>query len=428
MKMKTILLGLGVALLAELASAQTTAFNFTGQLSDGGSPANGNYDFNFRIYSVSSGGSEVAPAISAPSTPVRNGVFSSMLDYGANVFTNGGNLWVQAEVRTAGTSGAYAPLGRQQLTPVPFALYALKGVPGPQGPAGAPGVAGAPGPQGPPGTGDAAGLTNYAQLNVPDTAAQAGAVPTVAGGFIVGVTVTSQGNGYVTNPIVNVTDATGSGAVLTPIVVGSKIVGITVSNPGSGYSANPIISISAPPKYTRQTFTGDNQFTGNNAITGQFTGDGGGLTNLFDWVAVSNCVMVFPTLVLPLANFNAGVDVVAQVNLPIGARLKGLSHQFRVKMPDPKSSVAYVCQTVELGCSSPTGKTIVATSSPPWYQEVSNAFQTISMHKSIENVNVESGQSYWVHFVLDQGNGWGERYDIDYIAVEYVTPILKHTR
>ena len=272
MKIKTILLGLGVALLAGLASAQTTAFNFTGQLSDGGSPANGNYDFNFRIYSVSSGGSEVAPAISAPSTPVRNGVFSSMLDYGANVFTNGGNLWVQAEVRTAGTSGAYAPLGRQQLTPVPFALYALKGVPGPQGPAGAPGVAGAPGPQGPPGTGDAAGLTNYAQLNVPDTAAQAGAVPTVAGGFIVGVTVTSQGNGYVTNPIVNVTDATGSGAVLTPIVVGSKIVGITVSNPGSGYSANPIISISTPPRYTRQTFSSDNTFTGTTVFAGPVAG------------------------------------------------------------------------------------------------------------------------------------------------------------
>ena len=272
MKIKTILLGLGVALLAELASAQTTAFNFTGQLSDGGSPANGNYDFNFRIYSVSSGGSEVAPAISAPSTPVRNGVFSSMLDYGANVFTNGGNLWVQAEVRTAGSAGAFVALGRQQLTPVPFALYALKGVPGPQGPAGAPGAAGAPGPQGPPGTAETAGLTNYAKLNVPDTAAQAGAVPTVAGGFIVGVTVTNQGNGYVTNPVVNVTDATGSGAVLTPIVVSSKIVGITVSNPGSGYSANPTISISAPPRYTRQTFSSDNTFTGTTVFAGPVVG------------------------------------------------------------------------------------------------------------------------------------------------------------
>lgn len=302
MKITVTLLALSAALLADVASAQTSAFNFTGQLSDGGTPASGSYDFNFRLFNAATGGVEVITAIAAPATAVKNGVFSSLLDYGADVFTNGVNLWVQAEVRPGGSDGSFSPLGRQQLTPVPFALYALKGVLGPQGPAGATGPAGAPGapgpvgpvggvgaagpqgpagapgpagsagPQGPTGTVDTSILTNYAQFNVPDTSAQAGATANVAGGFITGISVTNQGNGYVTNPIVTITDVSGSGAVLTAIVVGYKVVGVTVSNPGSGYSASPIVNISAPPRFGRQTFSSDNYFTGNTVFNGPVSG------------------------------------------------------------------------------------------------------------------------------------------------------------
>jgi hypothetical protein len=287
MKTTAILLTLAALLLAQVTSAQTSAFNFTGQLSDGGKPANGSYDFNFRLFSTSTGGLEVATFIVAPSTAVQNGVFSCMLDYGANIFTNGVNLWVQPEVRLSGSSGSYSILGRMQLTPVPFALYALKGVLGPQGPEGAqgpvglpgatgqagpPGATGGQGPQGPAGTVDTSTLTNYAQLDVPDTSAQAGAIASVSGGFIIGVSVTNQGNGYVTSPVVTISDSTGSNAVLSPIVVGYKVVGITVSNPGMNYSTSATVSISAPSQFARQTFTSDNYFNGSTVFSGPVHG------------------------------------------------------------------------------------------------------------------------------------------------------------
>src|SRR5207248_1430174 len=89
---------------------------------------------------------------------------------------------------------------------------------------------------------------------------------------IISVSVTNQGNGYVTNPVVTTSDTTGSGAVLLPIVAAYKVVGVSVSNPGSNYSANPTVSISAPPRFARQTFTSDNYFNGGSILSGPVSG------------------------------------------------------------------------------------------------------------------------------------------------------------
>ena len=48
--------------------AQTSAFSYQGRLQDGGTPANGSYDFQFQLFDASSGGNQVG------STQLRNGV------------------------------------------------------------------------------------------------------------------------------------------------------------------------------------------------------------------------------------------------------------------------------------------------------------------------------------------------------------------
>ena len=70
----------------------------------------------------------------------------------------------------------------------------------------------------------------------------------VNNGFLTQVDVLDGGFGYVESPAVNVTDTTGSGAVLTATLSSSgEVSGVTVVNPGSGYSSDPTITIDPPP-------------------------------------------------------------------------------------------------------------------------------------------------------------------------------------
>ena len=179
----------------------------------------------------------------------------------------------------AGTAGPAGPQGLQGV----LGATGLTGATGPQGIQGGQGLTGATGPQGPAGGVDMTLATNFALLNVPDTSTQATAVAIMNGGFITGVTVTGQGNGYTAPPTITITDPAGSGAVLNPIISNSKLIGITISNPGTGYTA-PLLSVSAPPPFRRQIFAGDNAFTGNNT----FSGDGSGLTNLGSVIYITN--------------------------------------------------------------------------------------------------------------------------------------------
>jgi len=107
-------------------AATGTAFTYQGQLTDGGSPASGNYDFQFTLYDAASGGNQVGGTLTKSSITVSNGIFSVELDFG-NVF-DGTALWLEVAVRPAG-SGSYTTLSpRQALTAVPYAVHAL-GVP-----------------------------------------------------------------------------------------------------------------------------------------------------------------------------------------------------------------------------------------------------------------------------------------------------------
>ena len=120
---KTVFLTLALAAGLRWAAAQSaTAFTFQGQLFNHGAPAlDGAYDFQFTLYDSAIAGVALAPPWSNLNTPVTNGLFTVLLDYGTNPFT-GQERWVETAVAVAG-SGDYTTLSpRQLLAPTPYAL------------------------------------------------------------------------------------------------------------------------------------------------------------------------------------------------------------------------------------------------------------------------------------------------------------------
>ncbi len=106
------------------AVALGTAFTYQGRLTDNGSPANGTYDFEFKLYDAASGGTQVGSTVTQDDVSVSGGLFTVPLDFG-NVF-NGDALWLEIGVRPGSSTGAYTTLSpRQALTAAPYAFYAL---------------------------------------------------------------------------------------------------------------------------------------------------------------------------------------------------------------------------------------------------------------------------------------------------------------
>jgi len=102
--------------------AQGTTFTYQGRLDDGGTPANGSFDFTFTLYGVSIGGSAVAGPVTNAAVAVTNGLFTTTLDLGGNF--SGADRWLEIAARTNG-SGSFTTLNpRQKLTPMPYAITA----------------------------------------------------------------------------------------------------------------------------------------------------------------------------------------------------------------------------------------------------------------------------------------------------------------
>jgi pectin methylesterase-like acyl-CoA thioesterase len=100
-----------------------TGFTYQGKLSDGGAPANGEYDLQFTLYDALSSGSSVGGTVTLDDVSVTNGLFTVQLDFGA-VF-NGAALYLEIGVRPGASTGAYTALTpRQPLTAAPYAIYA----------------------------------------------------------------------------------------------------------------------------------------------------------------------------------------------------------------------------------------------------------------------------------------------------------------
>jgi len=110
-----------------LAGAQTSTFTYQGQLSDGGSPANGQYDLQFKLFDALTGGTQIGSTFTVNDLTVTGGVFSLTLDFGGTLAFTGLPRFLEISVRPGASTGAYTTLTpRQQVTSAPYAIRSLK--------------------------------------------------------------------------------------------------------------------------------------------------------------------------------------------------------------------------------------------------------------------------------------------------------------
>jgi hypothetical protein len=103
--------------------AQLTAFTYQGRLDTNGQPANGTYDFQFRLYDASTNGNQVPVIPLSPNIAVSNGLFTTAMDFGNNVFT-GAVYWLEIAVQPHNGASFTTLSPRQPIPPVPGAIFA----------------------------------------------------------------------------------------------------------------------------------------------------------------------------------------------------------------------------------------------------------------------------------------------------------------
>ncbi len=119
--MRTITGCFGLVMLLALACAQP--FTYQGLLKENGSPANGTYDFRFRLYDAPAGGTQIGADQFANDLTVQNGLFTTVIDFGA-VWT-GADRFLEIGVRPGSSTGGYQELApRIKITPTPYAIRA----------------------------------------------------------------------------------------------------------------------------------------------------------------------------------------------------------------------------------------------------------------------------------------------------------------
>ena len=108
-------------------TAQTavgTAFTYQGRLTDGGNPADGEYDFEFKLYDDVS--TQVGSTVTINDKTVTDGLFTVQLDFGSGIF-DGEARYLEVCVRPGDSNGDFTPLSPwQALTAAPYALHALE--------------------------------------------------------------------------------------------------------------------------------------------------------------------------------------------------------------------------------------------------------------------------------------------------------------
>lgn len=102
-------------------SAQTTEFSYQGFLNDNSASANGNFDFEFRLFENINGGTALATVPRAAVT-VTNGVFSVVLDFGA---FPAANRYLEIGVRPAGSGSLTTLTPRSKILSTPFSTNAV---------------------------------------------------------------------------------------------------------------------------------------------------------------------------------------------------------------------------------------------------------------------------------------------------------------
>lgn len=118
---------IAMILCASVTIAQTTTFTYQGKLNDAAVSANGPYDFTFKLYDASSGGSQIGSNVVVNDANVIAGIFTVNLDFGATAFTEGSIRFLQIDIRPGASTGAFTPLSpRQEIKSAPYAMKSQK--------------------------------------------------------------------------------------------------------------------------------------------------------------------------------------------------------------------------------------------------------------------------------------------------------------
>jgi len=115
----------GKARLQNAVPPVGTAFTYQGRLVKDESPVTATCDFRFSLWDAASSGGQIGSDVDRPGVSVSSGLFTAQLDFGGSAFT-GDARWLGIMVKCPG-DGDYIDLGRQALTPTPYAL-ALPGL------------------------------------------------------------------------------------------------------------------------------------------------------------------------------------------------------------------------------------------------------------------------------------------------------------
>ena len=102
--------------------AQPSAFTYQGRLEDGGNPANGLYDLRFELFK----GDIIVQSVGVRTnmaTPVSNGLFTAILDFGSGVF-DGEDVLMEIRVRTNGASSFTQLLPWHVFDSIPYSIRA----------------------------------------------------------------------------------------------------------------------------------------------------------------------------------------------------------------------------------------------------------------------------------------------------------------
>ena len=110
-------------LFACAAFAQTTAFTYQGSLNTSGTPASGNYDFQFALFDAASGGAQLGSTLTRSTVAVANGVFAVSLDFGGQF--PGANRFLDISVRTTGGGAFTSLIPRQLVNSAPYSVKSL---------------------------------------------------------------------------------------------------------------------------------------------------------------------------------------------------------------------------------------------------------------------------------------------------------------
>ena len=103
--------------------AQTTEFTYQGKLLDNSMPPTASYDFEFRLFSIDTGGTAIG-TIQRLGTAVSNGIFTVKLDFGSQ-FT-GAARYLEIAVKPAGATGGFQQLlPRQPISSAPYSVRSL---------------------------------------------------------------------------------------------------------------------------------------------------------------------------------------------------------------------------------------------------------------------------------------------------------------